>query len=393
MEDSHPILEQASTLLYHQQRLLYQAGLAANASAQRHTLSLYRAGVKPNTRRRHHTDLACFRTYLNTVLQETGVLLTNEQGQPLDLGDDTALPLWGSVTYGLVLGFREYLFTSGYAFATIKAALSTVKMYCTLAAQAEVMPVDELVRIKEIKSYRPSQAEELEKQREIHRRGHKKAEETLLSEEERERLFLVPDRGKPQGWRDLLLLLLLYDLGVRPGELVTATLADLDLRRGWLRVYRHKADEKEQWLELSANASLAANRYLALRQDTSPEAPLMVTTRKNGQLVELVEQPDGTSRTPGISSRKLSQRVHDLGSRIGVDINGYDPRHQWASDMVDMDNNYVQVLDAGGWAKESVVLLRYRGRKQIPNQGLKLKRKEVLALEAIQDASGEYHQE
>ena len=74
--------------------------------------------------------------------------------------------------------------------------------------------------------------------------------------------------------------------------------------------------------------------------------------------------------------------MHDLGNRIGVNINGYDPRHQWASDMVDMDNNYVQVLDAGGWAKESTVLLRYRGRKTIPNQGLKLKRKEVMALDS-----------
>jgi integrase len=385
MADELSNTRQVSPLLAEQQRLLYQAGQEANTAARRYPFSLYRHGVKPNTRRRHHADLSRFRTYLETVLKKTGVLLVDEQGQPLDLGDDAVLPIWGSITYGLVLGFREWMFHEGYSFETIRGSLSTVRIYCALAVQAEILEVSELARIREIKGYRQAQSEELEKQREIHRRGHKKAEETLLSEEERQRLFQVPSRQTPQGWRDLLLLLLLYDLGIRPGEVVTVTLADLDLERGLLRVSRHKTDEKEQWLELSPNASEAAKRYLAFRRDKGKETPLLVPTRKNGQLIELVEQIEGDPITPGISSRKLSQRVHTLGLRIGVDINGYDPRHQWTSDMVDENNSDIQILDAGGWAKQSVMLLRYRGRKTIPNQGLRLKRKEVLALEVTQD--------
>ncbi len=378
MDGERPLLDRAARLLDAQQRLLREAGLAANASVRQHAFSLYRAGIKPNSRRRHHADLARFRTYLDTVLKETGVVLQDETGTPLDLGDDAALVLWGSITSGLVMGFRQWMFDEGYSFETIRDSISTVRIYCALAAQAEVLSVEELARIKEIRGYRQSQAEELEKQRETHRRGRKKAEETLLSEEERKRLFRIPNRSTPQGQRDLLLLLLLYDLGVRPGELVTVTLADLDLGRGWLRIYRHKTEEKEQWLELSSEAWEVARSYLDVRQDKRPESPLIVPTRKNGQLVE---QADGKSPTPGISIRKLSQRVHDLGGRIGVNINGYDPRHQWASDMVDENNNYIQILDASGWAKQSVILLRYRGRKTIPNQGLKLKRTEILSLE------------
>lgn len=53
-----------------------------------------------------------------------------------------------------------------------------------------------------------------------------KAEEALLSEEERCALFRVPDWTTLQGWRYLLLLL--YGLGIHPNELVTAMLRDLD---------------------------------------------------------------------------------------------------------------------------------------------------------------------
>lgn len=372
-------------LMQAQQQVLQQAAQAANIAARHHIFSDYRTGVKPNTRKRQYGDLARFRGYLNDVFKaaQIDMTLVDMLGQPLDLGDDTSLPLWGEMTNGLIKGFRQWMFETGYSFETIRDSLSTIRIYCGLAAQAEILSVDEMTRIRDIKGYRQSQARELEKLREKHRIGHKKVEETLLTEEERERLFQVPNRSTPQGWRDLLMLLLLYDLGIRPSELVTAILADLDVKRGLLRVYRHKTDEKEQWLELSRDAWQTANHYLELRRDTRPDAPLLVTTRRSGQFVELVvkQQTDESQveLTPGISGRKLSERVHTLGVRIGVNINGYDPRHQWASDMVDMDNNYVQILDAGGWTKDSGMLLRYRGRKHIPNKGLKLKRKDLLS--------------
>lgn len=368
-------------LLQIQQALLHRAGQAADEALRRHVFAQYLKGVKPNTRERRHDDAARLRTYLNQVIaqERPDISLVDAAGRPLALDAEEALPLWGVLTVGLVAAFRTWLFGQGYALETINGTLSTVRVFAELAVKARVLPQEELERIRTVRGYRGEQARQEAQQREVTRRGHKKAEETLISEEEREALFSVPDRKTPQGWRDLVLLLLLYDLGIRPNELVSARLCDLDLTRGLLRVYRHKTDGNEQWLELSRDTWEAINRYLAHRQDHRPEAPLIVTTRKNKQLLERVtrQRPDGTAVeiTPGISTRNLSERVHVLGERAGLDINGYDPRHQWASDNVDMENNVIRVLDAGGWARDSQMLLRYRGRKAVPNRGLKLKRR------------------
>lgn len=369
-------------LLQLQQTLLHEAGQAADDALRHRIFADYLKGVKPNTRERRHDDAARLRTYLNLVLAQVrpDISLINAEGQPLELDTEQALPIWGVLTAGLVRGFRTWMFEKeGYALETINGTLSTVRVFAALAVEARILPPEELVRIRTVKGYRGEQARIDAQARGLPRRGHKKAEETLLTEEEREALFRVPDRKTPQGWRDLVLLLLLYDLGIRPNELVSARLCDLDVMRGLLRVFRHKTDGNEQWLELSRDTWEAINRYLTYRQDRGPEAPLIVTTRKNKQFLELVtkQRPDGTTFeiTPGISTRNLSERVHVLGERVGLDINGYDPRHQWASDNVDVENNTIQVLDAGGWARDSQMLLRYRGRKAVPNRGLKLKRR------------------
>src|SRR5690242_2614024 len=109
-----------------QQYLLSYAAQTADAVARQHIFSDYRTGVKPNTRKRQRGDLARFRLYLNTVLDTTGVTLLDEQGRPLDLGDDTSLPLWSVMTSGLIKAFRRWMFQEGYTFETIKGSLSTI---------------------------------------------------------------------------------------------------------------------------------------------------------------------------------------------------------------------------------------------------------------------------
>lgn len=313
-------------LLHLQQTLLRQAGQAADDVLRHQVFTEHLREVKPNTRERRHDDAARLRAYLDLVLAQVrpGLSLVDETGRPLDLDTERALPIWGAVTAGLVTTFRAWMFRKGYALETINGTLSTVRVFAELAVKARVLPHEELERIRAVKGYRGEQAREDARNRPIPRLGHKKAEETLLTEEQREALFRVPDRKTPQGWRDLLLLLLLYDLGIRPNELVTARLCDLDLRRGLVRVYRHKTDGQEQWLALSRDTWEVANRYLEHRQDRQPEAPLIVTTRKNKQLIERVtrRRQDGTAyeTTPGISTRNLSQRVHELGVRGSISM-------------------------------------------------------------------------
>lgn len=65
----------------------------------------------------------------------------------------------------------------------------------------------------------------------------------------------------PESWRDLALLELLYDAGLRAGEACALRIGDLDLRDGWLRVEHGKGD-RTRVLPLAAPAAIAVTAYL-----------------------------------------------------------------------------------------------------------------------------------
>ncbi len=77
-----------------------------------------------------------------------------------------------------------------------------------------------------------------------------------------------------------LALVLLYTAGLRRGELVRLTLADVDERSGVLRI-RESKFHKSRWVPLSPSATTELRRYLEARRnaafDQAPDAPLLVT--------------------------------------------------------------------------------------------------------------------
>ncbi len=84
----------------------------------------YRARQPPNSRRRQLADLRLLCAYLAAVGVE-------RQAESLAT-DPTA---WRGVTGGLVEGFVQWQVEQGYAIGSINVRLSTVKVYCRLAAQ------------------------------------------------------------------------------------------------------------------------------------------------------------------------------------------------------------------------------------------------------------------
>jgi integrase/recombinase XerC len=82
---------------------------------------------------------------------------------------------------------------------------------------------------------------------------------------------------RPFPARDLAIFELLYGCGVRIGELVAASLADLDLAERWLLV-RGKG-KKERQVPFGAKAADALERYLAGRQAPPRETALFVNHR------------------------------------------------------------------------------------------------------------------
>jgi len=380
-EVSPALVLDAEAIFRLEQELLRQASESADQVARRNVFFRYRARKAHNTLRMQLTALDCFMRYLEVL----GVSLSSH------VADEPRL--WQAISYGLVEGFQVWMLEEGYSTKTVNDYLGVVKRYAQLAHQADMMTDRTLLDISHIPSIRGIEAKRIDGHRGRARRkkhgsphnegtqrgeGGKKAEATYLTLAQVERLYTVPDTETPQGLRDVVALRLLYDLGLRPCEAVALKLGDLDRYNLLLRVYRQKTDT-QQSLQLTTALARALNQYLAIRRDTAPDAPLLVQSRKNKHLVELIPittDVDGMQRivTPSWSTQNLWERVHLLGQQLGLDLASYDGRHQWARDAADAGTDYLQLTKAGGWKGKSRMADRYYGEKEIANKGVRLPR-------------------
>jgi integrase/recombinase XerC len=89
------------------------------------------------------------------------------------------------------------------------------------------------------------------------------------------------ERAHPE--RDLAILELLYGCGVRVGELVGLSLADLDMQERWIRV-RGKG-RKERQVPFGSRAGAALERYLAVRGGASDQCAVFLNHR-GGRLTD-----------------------------------------------------------------------------------------------------------
>ncbi len=85
----------------------------------------------------------------------------------------------------------------------------------------------------------------------------------VLSIPDAAKLMEAPDLGEPLGLRDRALLETLYSSGVRASEAVSMRVDDLDLARGWVRVFGKRS--KERLAQLGSCAVKAIEDYLPVR--------------------------------------------------------------------------------------------------------------------------------
>jgi integrase len=370
-------------LLEFQQKLLGQASAAADAVARQNVFTRYRHRKAEHTKRMHRAALGCFMRYL----AEAGVPLT------FHLADEPRL--WSKISFGLVEGFMLWMEEKGYKIKTMNDYLSVVKLYAGLAHQAKMMSLEQLQEIDTIKSLRGAEADHIENERARRKLppvGKKKAAATYLSPEEIRQLLTLPDN--PQGKRDRVALLLLYGMGMRPGEVVALRLSDLHLAEGYYHVKRLKTYE-EQELEFGADLAVALQEYLLERRDWAAysaepteenDAPLLVQTIWTKQLIEQCDMgtrvQDGRYRKQktgnGIPSADWSTQsmytyIRRLSLRLGLPpLSPYDGRHQWAKDAADSGTNYIHLLQAGGWRPGSRMPDQYYGRHRVERTHVKL---------------------
>jgi integrase len=324
---------------------LYQepmaVGKVANIYAAQNVFTDYQERKAVHTRRRQRADLSLFTRYLH----EAGLEVQGLYDTPSS---------WEPITYGLVDGFVRWMLREGYAIGSVNVRLSTVKEYCDLATRATVLSTDENALIKLVKGYKYNEGRNLDELRITARIGRKKAEALLISKEQCSQLKAQP--ATPQGRRDTLLICLLFDHGLRCGEVADLLVSSLNIAEGTITFYRKKVG-KVQTHELTRDTLVAAQRYF---EKCHPEHFLLMGSRKGGTM------------QGGMSGRAITARVRELCLHIGiVGASAHDGRHAWATFAVRGGTDLKTLKDAGGW--NSIAMPdRYAASQVIANKGVNL---------------------
>jgi len=339
----------ADTIPEQELEMLRKIADMADLYAQHTVFAQYHKKRARNTRIRQVWDLKSFATFC----LEAGEQLTDSPFATDVVTLTQALFLevstWKFVTAGLVRAYVTWLERSGYAIQTINVRISTVKRYCRLAGDANILSSEEIYRISRVQSFRHKEGRNIDRERPVTRVGAKKAEPNALTEEQARLLKTCHDLTTKEGRRAQVILCLLLDLGLRVGELVSLTLKNVRLTEGLLHFYREKVDT-EQTHRLSSDCIQALRRYL-------PDV--------QGQRF-LFPGYKGSH----MSTRMVEHLLKDLGDMLGIDhLSPHDCRHYWITYHTAQKKNIGQLQRAGGWSSPAMVL-KYYVASEIANEGL-----------------------
>lgn len=360
-ETTYPVIPLPTTTIVSDQPGQYDDRLAVIGQiADRFAVSDAFAGARAvwtaNTQKRYMNDLELFSTYLaGAQIQRPAQVLFHDA------------EAWRGMSFGLLKGFKSWLEQQGYATSTIKGCLSTVHIFCKLAGPgptgAGVLDEATLAAILTVKGVNGRKARNLDEERRRNqvptRRGHKKAEPTLISTTEAVSLKKVtthPERPRSRqhdlllAARDALLMGLLIEHALRCSEVALLTVESINLRRNTLRIYRpktHRIDTQQ----LHKHTRMAAEIYLSQVQRT--HGPLFT----------------GYDETKPLSTRAINKRVEVLGGELGIEhLSPHDLRHHWAFDAL-LNHTPLNVVQAdGGWETESMPL-RYARQAGVTGGG------------------------
>jgi integrase len=274
----------------------HTVGSRANAAASAHLLADHIQGLSVSSRRQLGIILKKWCAFLGVA----GI-----QRIPDDLCADPAAR--GFVSWGWVQAYLKLLLNEGYATTTINLHLAMLRALIYIAHRAGgIQDESEIQRIRTIRGYGSRRSKNVNQQRETDniptRIGTKKEEWVVLSPEEAYHLK-HGHQETPQGRRDALLMCLLLDHGFRVSEVAGLKVQNFDLKNGFLRFYRPKVD-KEQVHRFSGDLLLAVRAYFDTG-DAPVQGLVLRVSKKNGELGKV-----------GMTTRRITERVCDLGSAV-----------------------------------------------------------------------------
>jgi integrase len=325
---------------------------AANVAGANHVFRDYLERLSHESLRRVEADLALFARFL----AEVQAIPSREE---VRVGAELLYHphRWQHISWGLVKAFVAWMLKAGYAIDTVNIRLTTIKTFARLAMQAGTIAEDDYQKIAALRGYGGRAARNVDEKRETTRVGAKKAEPVLLRDDQVEQLKQQPDT--PVGRRDRLLVCLLFEHGLRVGEVEALTVGAFDLRTGLLTFYREKVD-LTQVHRLSDDTYRAARAYLLRdRMGAAASELAFLGSRKDGQLV-------GT-----FGDTSMRRRITQLGEAIGVSsLSPHDGRHYWATAAARAGTPIGDLRDAGGWSSFEMPS-HYVERSTVANEGVR----------------------
>jgi integrase/recombinase XerC len=278
-------------------------------------LGAFLAGRRPTTLRAYAKDLADFAAYLGLA----------------DAGAAVEALVAGTAGRAntLALGYKAHLLDRGLASATVARRLaalrSVVKLARTLGRVAWAIDIPS----PRAEAYRDTRGPGL---------GGWKA---LLAEARKK-------TSTPKGKRDLALVRLMHDLGLRRGEVVALDLADVDLAANTVAVIGKGKSEKTN-VTLNAPTSAALADWIAARGEW--DGPLFVR----------LDRAAGPGHPTRLDAGNAARASKMLGLRAGVarGANPHGLRHQGITRALDLAGGDVRKVKRFSRHAKLETLLRY----------------------------------
>ncbi|MGO9568257.1 MAG: tyrosine-type recombinase/integrase [Desulfomonilaceae bacterium] len=247
-------------------------------------LDVFLSGKSQRTIEAYKRDLEDFRHFLGVEdITEAAHVFLSEQGK----------------ANAIALGYTKKLIEKGLQSTTINRRLAALRSMSQMAKMLGMIPWTLQVKNRKVEPYRDTKGPGIDNFKKI--------------------LSLTEGRRDKKGVRDKAILRLLFDLGLRRGELVGLDLSDLDLEKRTVQVMgKGKSQKTELTLPVPTIAALA--EWLKIRgQDPGPLFLNLDRARK------------GQGR---ITGKSIYQIVRGLGEKVGVKTRPHGIRHTAVTEAV-----------------------------------------------------------
>jgi len=283
-------------------------------------LSAYLAGRKATTLRAYEADLADFASFLGMGFSRDAV--------------NRLVELSHGEANGVTLAYRAHLTERGLSSATIARRLAALRSVVKLARTLGLVSWTLEVESPKAEAYRDTRGPGDD--------GWK----AMLSTAKRE-----AETGEAKAVRDLALIRLLHDLGLRRGEVVALDLADVDLERGTVTIIG-KGKTAGELLSLPEGTARALADWIQVRGEAP--GPLFVRLDR------------AAKEASRVTDTAVYQIVQALGQRAGLNhaVRPHGLRHQAITSALDKTNGDIRSVQQFSRHADPRTILRYDDRRR-----------------------------